>query len=143
MERSPIVLPTTPRKIIRAIVCTPPTPEVGKSVLVEVKSPDGKPYTDNDPVHISINGTPGARQWLQWAKPGNKAVCVMAKHMGIRTERAQSVIEHEVIKVKVQKPKHGQTAPPILRIIRHIDQPYHVSFRLDGWQPKRFWHECH
>ena len=137
MGTRPVVVPVTAQKVIGSIVCTPPNPQVGESVLVEVKSPEGKTYTDTDPVRISINGLPGARQWLQWAKAGNKAVFVMAKRTALLLAGSdRPPIERQVAKVQVKKPTAGSPALPVLRVIRATAQPNRVSFHLDGWTPK-------
>ena len=40
MGTRPTIVPVTAQKIIGSIVCTPPKPRVGESVLVEVKAPE-------------------------------------------------------------------------------------------------------
>jgi hypothetical protein len=55
--------------LIGSIFCTPTKVRVGQSTLIEVKAPDGPSYDGNELVHVSINGRPGAKQYVQQAPP--------------------------------------------------------------------------
>jgi hypothetical protein len=114
-----------PGELIGSVVCTPSTPRVGESVLVEVKALDGRTYDPSDDVHVSINGTPGPRQWVQWAKPGPKALFVIASQSGISIERT-------LVKIQVSKPEKETDMFPFLRVLRRLNDPYRVEFHLEG-----------
>ena len=111
--------------LLRSVVYSPPNPRVGESVLVEVKAPDGRVYTPDDVVAVSMNGTPGSRQWLQWAKPGPKRIFVIVRKTGRPPER-------KLITLDVKAPSGEADIFPILRIEQRLDQPYRVDIRLEG-----------
>lgn len=64
--------------LIGEIRCTPPQVLPGQSVLIEVFDQDGTPFENNPGVNVNINGVTGAKQYLQFAKPGTERVVVAA-----------------------------------------------------------------
>jgi hypothetical protein len=69
--------------LLGSIVCTPPSPEAGESVCIQVLDPDGKPYDDGE---VTINGVPGVLQWVRWRRPGRRLVLAAARRDGGRLE---------------------------------------------------------
>src|SRR6185295_9358900 len=94
-------------KILGTVVCTPSTAEVGQSVCIDVRSPDGKPYDNSESVPISINGVPGSKHYVVWNRWGTKTVRVVAGRPG--------AIEKLTATVTINKPK-DKTVRPALKV---------------------------
>ncbi|MEA2221805.1 MAG: hypothetical protein QOH83_181 [Solirubrobacteraceae bacterium] len=77
--------------LLGSIVCTPPSPEAGESVCIQVLDPDGKPYGDAEAA-ITINGVPGALQWVRWRRPGKRLILVAGRRDGRGLETMSTTV---------------------------------------------------
>lgn len=69
--------------LLGEITVTPPDPQPGQTVLVEVFAPDGSPYAGAaDAPTIRINGITGPRQYVQFARSGPRQLPVAAEQDG-------------------------------------------------------------
>jgi hypothetical protein len=110
--------------LIGSIVCTPTKVHVGQSMLIEVKAPDGRSYDGNELVHVSINGRPGAKQYVQFGRAGQRALVVLAApapgHAG-SVEKKTATVEVE---------KVDDEAVPLIRALRRHESPATVHLSL-------------
>ncbi len=77
--------------LIGSIVVTPPNPRPAESVRVEVHSPTGAVLEGQD-VRVMINGVPGAVRYLQFGRPGQRRLKILAVS-GDMTERQTQLVE--------------------------------------------------
>jgi len=64
--------------LIGNIVCTPSTPLIGQSVLVEVKPATGETFDPAVEPTVRINGIPATRRYVQFIRPGENTIQVSA-----------------------------------------------------------------
>lgn len=129
--------------LIGSIVCTPPSPHQGESVLVQVLAPDGSSYAEAPDAVVVINGITGAEQYLQFEHAGQHQLLVTvarAEETELLTQAldiqpvpsldgAPEVItpDRQAMHVLSLRPEVGL---PMLRIARSPHQPYEVGFSV-------------
>ena len=133
--------------IIGSVVWTPQKPIAGQSVKVDVCGPDGKPYANNQPEYIAINGAAGSAQYLQFPLAGDQKVFVTAARADGTPEQSTVTItvaaaelsaatlatisdpaltKDRIAWVKVTADVNLLTVAPA----QPYDAPYHVQFSL-------------
>jgi hypothetical protein len=127
--------------IIGSIVCTPPNPMIGESVLVEVHPPDGATFDAVTRRQIRIDGVPGTRNYLQFVRPGANVVRVQA----IGPQGPEEATAEVRVQAPAEMPKlelrPGAAAPlaahlwaeigvPLLQVGHLAQQPHAVGFAV-------------
>ena len=77
-------------KLIGSVTWTPQKPAAGDSVKIDVCDPSGKPYQNQGPTFIGINGIPGTGQFLQFALAGDYKVPITV--MGADGAKEQTTV---------------------------------------------------
>ncbi len=124
--------------LIGEIICTPNDVAVGQSVLVEVRDQAGQLLTNQNDTLVAINGVRGARQYLQFERPGSHAVRVTAVQKDAAT---QTIVKDSKSKV-IEVTRHGGATrgdssseeTPLLHLSRSPDSAYIVGLTL-GFSP--------
>jgi len=129
------------KAVIGEVVVTPREVLPGQSLLVEIHGPEGRPYRNEELEHASINGVTGARQYLQFARPGVRTISVAAKKDG-RLERATTTVTVKDFPeaVSKSKPAPGEVRSrsrvpyelPLLHVSSFHDEPYRVGLSVGG-----------
>jgi hypothetical protein len=118
-----------PTKIIGSIRFTPAKVLPGDCFLIEVLDPDGKPYGNAQVPFISIEGIPGASQYLQYFQPGTKTIVVTAQSAEGEEHQTSTVTVEtlpevpEAFKTNYAVTPHNYWAGvgmPILTVSRHL-----------------------
>ena len=78
--------------LIGRIVLQPTVVRPGATVRVEVLDPDDNPFTGTDPT-VSINGVPGAVQYLQFPTVGQRRLTVLARTAAGDTDRQVALLD--------------------------------------------------
>jgi hypothetical protein len=117
--------------IIGSIVCTPPNPLPGESVLITVKPATGTNFDAATAARIRINGAPGASCYLQFTRPGPNRVLVRA--MGEQgPEFTSTTVEVQAVQAAAANAKAphqwADIGVPLLQAAHLAQLPHQVGF---------------
>lgn len=117
--------------IIGSIIVTPIKPRRGESVRVEVLDPQGQSLEGGADVRVTLNGVPGALQWLQFAKAGDHTVVAQAQS-GDACERETTKLTVEANALMFRSTGNVTEAAqiPIMRLTQSQTNPYVATFAL-------------
>jgi hypothetical protein len=111
-------------EVIGSIVCSPASPRVGESALVEVLNSQGERVRDSEPFGLTIDGVPATAVWLRWTTPGSRFVQIAARDPETGLPELKRVV------VEVQPLGTGEAPLPHLHADRIPDQPTALKFSL-------------
>lgn len=114
--------------LIGRIEITPLNPRPAESFRVEVFDPDGVSYSGQSGVTVYIDGVPGARQYLQAPKVGQRPILVRVK-AGEASELSNVQVEISGRSLTFRNTK-GFREPAMLSVRQELTSAYEVNFSL-------------
>jgi hypothetical protein len=135
----------TSGRLIGEVSVTPAEPKPGESVLVEVRPPADRSWSETGPPLVRINGVSGARQYLQFARAGKQRVFITAQADGQLERRVVEVQVKSLVEeilgaprpsalgaLEKKKIRRALAELPLLQVGKFADAPYRVALAVGG-----------
>ncbi|MDI9941508.1 hypothetical protein QM806_39890 [Rhodococcus sp. IEGM 1351] len=116
---------------IGSIVATPLNPRRGESTKFEVFDPQGQALEGRADVRVTLNGVPGALQWLQFVTSGRHTVVAQAISGSTRDQKTITVIVGTATVAFKPTATVGDNAQlALMRLTQSQTNPYVATFTL-------------
>jgi len=137
----------TSGRLIGEVSVTPAEPKPGESVLVEVRPPADRSWSETGTPLVRINGVSGARQYLQFARAGKQRVFITAQADGQLERRVVEVQVKSLVEeilgaprpsalgaLEKKKIRRALAELPLLQVGKFADAPYRVALAVGGFR---------